>query len=386
MRVTKRFVPPSPPLSLSALLPGRARDAATFPFSAPRGRWYFLGRNALWHGLRALSFEYGDEVLVPAYNSGAEVDAVIAAGLSPRFFRVGLDLTPDLGDIQSAISRRTRALLAIHYFGFPQPLDELTAFCARKGLLLIEDCALALFSHDGSVPLGTTGVVSVFSPHKTLPLPHGGFLVVNDLKIHLPSEPAKLPSSYGVKLLAGRLLDGLEMRYPQIIRRGRSKLRLRSVELNGATGTGGTADNSERFEPANAKFGASSLIQRLALQAEPAHVMQERRRNYLMLGSLLPRESQLLPNLRAGVCPLFFPFLVVDQQAAVRELRGQGIELFSYWSLPHPAIPTGAFPEADYLRVHLLALPVYQGLSPKDIEYVADALSALAPSASSSPR
>lgn len=220
----KRFLPASSPLPFSALLPGRGRSLATFPFNAPRSRWYTLGRNALWHGLGSLHLSEGDEVLIPAYNWGGEVDTVIAAGLSPRFFKVHLCLTPDLHDLQAAVSSRTRAVLVIHYFGFPQPLSELTAFCARNGLLCIEDCATALFSRQGTVSLGTGGVFSIFCPYKTLPLPQSGLLVVNDPKVDLPVEPGK-SSLDGVGTLPRLLLDGLEMRHPKMIRWARRRRR-----------------------------------------------------------------------------------------------------------------------------------------------------------------
>jgi len=377
MRTADRYLPASPPLPLSTFFDRRERAGSVFPFSAPRGRWYFLGRNALWHGLRSLRFDEGDEVLVPAYNSGAEVDAIVAAGLSPRFFRVGIDLMPDVHDMQSRISQRTRALLAIHYFGFPQPLTELTAFCTRNGLLLVEDCAPALFSRDGHVPLGTTGVFSVFSPHKTLPLPHGGFLVINGPKIDPPAEPEEPPPSYGIELLPRRLLQGVEMRYPELMRWARRTFRLQMGAWNGPNGSSG-ATYDESFDPATADMGASTVVQELALRSNPAFVVQARRRNYRRLGSLLPRDGQLSPDLPVGVCPLFFPFFVADRAAAVRSLKAKGIELFPYWSTPHPAIPAGAFPEAEHLRAHLLALPVYQGLSREDVEYLAGAVSVVA--------
>lgn len=136
----------------------------------------------------------------------------------------------------------------------------------------------------------------------------------------------------------------------------------------------------QRFEPATADMGASSLVRRLARQADPAFVVQARRRNYGLFGSLLPREAQVLPDIPEGVCPLFFPFLVSDKPAAIHELAAKGVSLYPYWLLPHPAIPTGAFPEADHLRTHLLALPVYQGLSSEDVEYLADAVTAVASS------
>jgi len=373
MRTADRYVPASPPLPLSTFFDRKERAGSIFPFSAPRGRWYLLGRNALWHGLRSLRLGEGDEVLVPAYNSGAEVDAIVAASLTPRFFRVGTDLMPDLHDMQSRISSRTRALVAIHFFGFPQPLTELTAFCARNGLLLIEDCAPALFSRDGDVPLGTTGVFSVFSPHKTLSLPHGGFLVTNDPKIGLPPEPEEPPSSYGIELLPRRLFQGVEMRHPDLMRWARRTFRMQM----GANGSSGSKYD-ESFDPATAHVGASAVVQELALRPNPALVVQARRSNYRRLGSLLPRDGQLSAELPAGVCPLFFPFFVPDRAMAIRRLKAKGIEIFPYWSTPHPAIAAGAFPEAEYQRGHLLALPVYQGLSREDVEYLAGAVSVIA--------
>ena len=375
MAATKRFLPESMPLPFSALLPGRARSLAAFPFAAPRCRWYFLGRYALWHGLRSLRLNEGDEVLIPAYNSGAEVEAVIAAGLSPRFFRVHPDLTPDLSDLQKAVTSRTRALLAIHYFGFPQPLSELAAYCARNGLLLIEDCSPALFSRDGPVPLGAAGVFSIFCLYKTVPVPHGGLLVVNDPEIELPAEPhAPPPSSDAVESLPGMLLKGLEMRHPRMLRWARRKSRRHPAAPRAGDGMVGVVD-VERFLPADADSGVSVAVRRLALRADPTRVVQARRRNYRLLGSLLPREIQVLPELPEGVCPLFLPVIVLDKPAAISSLREKGIALYSYWSLRHPAVPDGAFPEADHLRAHLLALPVYQGLSPEDIEYLAEAVS-----------
>jgi perosamine synthetase len=368
-----RYLPASPPLPLSTFFDRKERAGGAFPFSSPRGLWYYLGRNALWHGLHSLRLDEGDEVLVPAYNSGAEVDAIVAAGLTPRFFRIGADLMPELHDMQSRVSLRSRALLVIHYFGFPQPLADLAAFCVRNGLLLIEDCAPALFSRDGDVPLGTTGVFSVFSPHKTLPLPHGGFLVVNDARIALPAQPEELPPSYGVELLPRRLLQGVQLRHPDLMRWARRTFGFQLGAWNDLNGPSGSS-RDETFDRATARLGASAAVRELALRPSPALVVQARRRNYRLLSSLLPREDQLLADLRAGICPLFLPFFVADAPAAIRRLKTKGIELFPYWSTPHPAIPAGAFPEAEYLRAHLLALPVYQGLEAEDIEFLADAV------------
>ena len=73
------------------------------------------------------------------------------------------------------MTTRTRALYIIHPFGWPQQLTEIDAWRRARALLLVEDCALSLFSRlaDGS-PIGTKGDASVFSLPKSLPMPDGG--------------------------------------------------------------------------------------------------------------------------------------------------------------------------------------------------------------------
>ena len=73
--------------------------------------------------------------------------------------------------------------MLIHYLGFPGPVQEVRALCQRRGLALIEDCAHALFSRLGDRSLGTFGDLAIFSPWKSLPLPDGGLLRVNDVRL-----------------------------------------------------------------------------------------------------------------------------------------------------------------------------------------------------------
>ena len=123
----------------------------------------------------ALGLDEGDEVLVSAYNCGTEIDALLAAGLRVRCVDCDPKGMVTLGALQKAVTTRTRALYIIHPFGWPQPLTEIDAWRRERALLLIEDCALSLFSSltDGS-PIGTKGDASVFSFPKSLPTPDGG--------------------------------------------------------------------------------------------------------------------------------------------------------------------------------------------------------------------
>lgn len=136
------------------------------------------GRTAIALVVEALGLAPGDEVLVPAYNCGTEVDALLASGLRLRFVDCdarGL-LRPEA--LLASVSEGTRALYVIHPFGWPQPLNEIDEWRRAAGLRLIEDCALSLFSRypDGAA-IGSVGDVAIYSLPKSLPSGDGGLLV-----------------------------------------------------------------------------------------------------------------------------------------------------------------------------------------------------------------
>jgi dTDP-4-amino-4,6-dideoxygalactose transaminase len=133
----------------------------------------------------------------------------------------------------------------------------------------------------------------------------------------------------------------------------------------------------EEFHRSFSSYAASRLARRLASRCNAEEVFAARRRNFEILSLLLPSRMRLVRSLPEGVCPLLFPALVQDKRAAARELAGRGIETFPFWSLAHPAVPREDFSDADFLRTHVLALPIHQALTTSDIEYLADSVIAL---------
>ncbi|HEX9241067.1 MAG TPA: DegT/DnrJ/EryC1/StrS family aminotransferase, partial [Anaeromyxobacter sp.] len=171
----ERYVPALPTLWPAMLSPLARGAAAPFPLGAPRTTLYYLARNAVFHGARLLGLS-GREVLVPAYHHGVEVGALVAAGAIPRFVRVDARMRLDLEDAERRIGPRTRALYVIHYAGFAQPMDDVLALARRRGLLVVEDCALSLLAAEGTRPVGSAGDAAIFCFYKALPVPNGGAL------------------------------------------------------------------------------------------------------------------------------------------------------------------------------------------------------------------
>ena len=176
--------------------------ARRYPFDVPHLTFY-RARNAIYHLFRVLkSTNEQLTVLVPDYNSGNEVLALEAAGATIRYYPVGPDGQADAAEVERLCAvHHPDVLYVIHYLGWPQPIRQFADLARRRGMWLVEDCALSLLSDAGEQPLGTFGHWSVFCLYKTLPLPNGACLVQNGEHLaaldHISLRQAGLPSVLG---------------------------------------------------------------------------------------------------------------------------------------------------------------------------------------------
>jgi dTDP-3-amino-3,4,6-trideoxy-alpha-D-glucose transaminase len=133
------------------------------------------GTDALVLVLDALGVGSGDEVICPAFTFYATAEAIARRGATPVFADVDVStMNLDADDVAARITKRTKAILAVHLFGRPAPLAELT----QLGVPVIEDAAQAF----GSPDIGRAGIASTFSfyPTKNLFCAGDGGLVSTD--------------------------------------------------------------------------------------------------------------------------------------------------------------------------------------------------------------
>ena len=370
-----RWVPCLPTLWPSMLRPRvvAARASAPFPLAGPRTRAFYFARNAVFHGVRLLGLA-GAEILVPAYHHGVEVEALEAAGAQLRFVRVDGRMRLDLEDLERRVGARTRAIYVIHYAGFPQPMDELLGIARRHGLHVVEDCALALLSRDGAVPLGSQGDLGVFCLYKTVPVPNGGILAVN-ADLPLPPEPAPAPLGSTLSHAVGGLLANAAVRLGWPGAALRQALRAANRAVRRGTGAAPVSTGTRHFDPAAAGLGMSALSRAVLRNLDPEAIVAARRRNYfLLLGRLRDVSPPVFSELPPGVCPLFYPLVVADKSGLRARLAARGVETVDFWRTHHPSCPEGAYPEVDLLRRRVLELPIHQDLGPDDVAFVARAV------------
>lgn len=117
----------------------------------------------LTNPLRRL-LEPGDEVLVPVVTWPTQIWSVMMAGLKPVFVDVDPGtLNIDLADLESKISKRSRAIFLVHLMGNPCNMDVVCRLAEKHGLEIIEDCCEALGSEWGGVKVGNFGLGGAFS-------------------------------------------------------------------------------------------------------------------------------------------------------------------------------------------------------------------------------
>jgi len=134
------------------------------------------GTDAIVLALDALKIGAGDEVICPAFTFYATAEAIIRRGATPVFAEIDpLTLNIDPKDVRARVSAKTKAIMPVHLFGRPAPLDELSDL----GVPIVEDAAQAF----GAKGVGRTGAVSTYSffPTKNLfALGDGGLVTTDD--------------------------------------------------------------------------------------------------------------------------------------------------------------------------------------------------------------
>jgi len=125
----------------------------------------------------------GDQVIVPSFTFVSTVNAFVLRGVHPVFVDIRPDtLNIDEQQVEAAVTKRTRAIVLVHYAGVGCQIDVLTDIARRHNLLLIEDNAHGLFGRFRNQPLGTFGALATLSFHETknFTCGEGGALLVNN--------------------------------------------------------------------------------------------------------------------------------------------------------------------------------------------------------------
>ncbi|MBX3351415.1 MAG: DegT/DnrJ/EryC1/StrS family aminotransferase [Phycisphaeraceae bacterium] len=144
------------------------------------------GTMGLHMSLLALGIGPGDEVITTPFSFIASANCILYVGARPVFVDIdprSLNMDPER--VEAAITRRTKAILAVETFGNPAHMDAYRAIAARHEIPLIEDCCEGLGGAWKDRPVGAFGRVGVFGfyPNKQITTGEGGMVVTDDDRV-----------------------------------------------------------------------------------------------------------------------------------------------------------------------------------------------------------
>ena len=140
------------------------------------------GTDALILGLKALGISNGDEVITPANSFYATTGAIVATGATPVFCDVDDRYQSDLSDMEKMITKKTKALLPVHWAGASPSMSKIKDLANTYSLKVVEDACMAIGGKIEGIHPGTIGDLGAFSMHplKSLNVAGDGGMVVTD--------------------------------------------------------------------------------------------------------------------------------------------------------------------------------------------------------------
>lgn len=156
-------------------------------FAQRMGRKYGVavanGTVALELAVRALDLEEGSEVILPSFTIISCIQAITKNNLKPVLVDSCSDTwNMDISQIREKITAKTKAIMVVHIYGLPVPMDDILALAKEFNLKIIEDAAEMHGQTYKGKPCGSFGDISVFSfyPNKLVTTGEGGMLVMDE--------------------------------------------------------------------------------------------------------------------------------------------------------------------------------------------------------------
>jgi hypothetical protein len=219
----------------------------------------------------------------------------------------------------------------------------------------------------------------VYCLYKTLPVPNGSLLVQNAERID-SLDRLRLRGASAASVL-GRLTELLVQRIrgrAESFGRGLQTLKRIAGRAAGALDVSRSAIGDIGFDVRDVDLAMSAASSRLLRRLDYSAIRRRRIDNFRALSAEL--DGHVTPahgGLEDGVCPLFYPILVADKASAAAALRRRGVDALEFWNHGAPGAAGAESGAASFLRAHLLALPVHQDLSPRQLAHLAREVKAL---------
>ena len=300
------------------------------------------GTAALHTALMALGVKPGDEVVVPSLTFVATANVVLACGAKPVFVDIRKDYNMDPASFRKALTRRTRAVIPVHVYGYPADMDEIREIATRRRVAVIEDAAESLGATYKGTQTGKLSDAGCFSMYatKVVTSGEGGAISTDDADL---ATKLRLVRNHGMVHGYDTRMLGFNYRLPEV------SAAIASVQM----------DKLPSFLRARAK-NAKYLTERVSTVpgVEFTQNAEDRTHVYYLYTLRLKRK----------------------RDEVVKALNSSGVGAAVYWKIPVHRVPLYAklgygrkvLRQTEDAARHVISLPVHPGVSESDIERVAD--------------
>jgi len=311
---------------------------------------------ALHLAIMACSIKPGDEVIVPSLTFVATANAIRYAGATPVFADVISAETPliDPQSIKKVITPKTKALIIVHYAGYPCDMDEICKITKEYNLKLIEDCAHSPGASWRGKKTGTFGDFGCFSffSNKNMSMGEGGAITTGSAEYY---EKCKFLRSHGMTTLTLDRHKGHSYTYDVVA----AGYNYRLDEIRAAIGL----VQLEKLTESNALRKEATNYYRDALCNSPLEVP------FVNYGNAVGVDH---------IMPVFLPDGVVREQI-MAEMKSRGIQTSIHYPCIHQFTDFAGYdhiplPVTEKLSSHVITLPLFPGLTFVQIDMVVDAL------------
>lgn len=303
------------------------------------------GLDALWIAFRLLGVGSGDEVIVQGNTYIASIMGITINGATPIFVEPDEYYNIDADRIEKAITKNTKAILVVHLYGQASNMLPIVDLCHKYNLKLVEDCAQAHGAKCNGQQVGTFGDIGCFSfyPSKNLgAFGDAGAIVTNNEDIY---NEGKIFRNYGS-----------EKRY-----------------YNKVVGANSRLDEMQ----------AGLLRVRLKYLDELTKEKEELCIKYL---NEINNNKIELPKVRNGVTHVWHQFVIRTQyrNELIEYLDDNGIGSIIHYPIPPHAseaysylnVKKGTLPVTEKYAKEVLSLPLYNGMTLEEQEYIIEKLNA----------
>jgi dTDP-4-amino-4,6-dideoxygalactose transaminase len=307
----------------------------------------------------AVCYKKGDEVILPSFTFSSCANAIMLSGAKPVFADIDINtfnINPI--DIEKAITKKTKAIMVVHYAGMSCDMDKIQSIADRWGIDIIEDSAHALGAKYKGNFLGTLGKIGCFSFHgtKNAASGEGGAFVTRDVKISKIAEVIREKGTNRSSFMRG------ERRKYSWVRVGRSLILsdiLSAIALEQIK----KLDTITQLRKKNAEYMLKKLEKRLS-------------------------SKLILPKVSEGTDPNWHIFAIrvpkVIRNNVIHSLKSYGIEASFHYLPLHTSVmgqklgyKKGYLPVTEEVSDTLIRLPIHPKLKRSEIDYIVAALEKL---------